>query len=136
MRHPYRTIGLAIVSVVLLTGCSTLHTFKLILTVKNAGDGQPVEGATVVLDDTLTAAEHKQQLDRGSPLGETNAEGKLTHEFKISGYTSRSGPWYLKIQKDGFEPQVLDVSPKQDFNSREPIPLPVVVGLKPLPKQP
>jgi hypothetical protein len=115
MRHPYRTVGLTIAAVVLLTGCSNSYTFNLLLTVTNQDDGQPVEGVTVVLDTAINAEEQKQKLDAGSLLDATSAEGKLTHRFNYAGYFRTSGPWYLKLQKEGFVSQVIDVSPKKIF---------------------
>ena len=137
MRHPYRTVLLVIAAVVLLTGCSTSHTFRLLLEVKNADDGQPVEGVTAVLD-TVLSEDRKHGMDVGSAIGKTDAEGKVTHEFKIAGYTRDSSyPWYLKLQKEGFEPQVIDINPRQDFPEGEKtMPLPVTVRMRPLPKKP
>jgi hypothetical protein len=112
MRHPYRTTVIAIAAVVLLSGCSWHCAFHLLLTVKNADDGSPVPGATAVLDTSLPD-ERKQDLNAGQPIGSTDAEGKLAHDFTISGYTSSDGPWYLKLQKDGFEPVVIDISPRK-----------------------
>src|SRR5262245_44750458 len=138
MRHPYRTAGLAIATVALLTGCSWPCVFDLALTVKNAEDGNPVPGVSAVLDTSLAGAEaRKQNLNAGDQLGSTDAEGKLTHNFRISGYTSRYGPWYLKLQKEGFEPVVVDISPRKDAKKGgEPNPLPVAVDMKPLPRKP
>lgn len=135
MRYPRRTIALAAAAVVLLTGCSTSHAFRLLLTVTNADDGTPVQGATVVLDTSQSEA-RMHDLAHGSQIGPTDAAGKLTHDFSFGGYTKRTGPWYLKVQKEGFEPRVIDISPRTDAKSGEPNPLPVAVELKPLAKKP
>lgn len=135
MRHRYRTIGLAIATIVLLSGCSWSNTFQLLLTVTSADDKQPVGGVAAVLDTLGAVEERKQQLDAGSPIGTTDAAGQLRHNFTISGYTSNSGPWYLKLQKEGFEPLIIDISPKRSVNERE-VPLPVTAEMKPIAKKP
>jgi hypothetical protein len=135
MRHPYRTVPLVVAAVVLLTGCSYSYPIQLLLTVKNADDGKPVEGVTGVLD-TLAVEERKQDLDYGSSFSNrTNADGLLTHEF-TAGNTDHKGPWYLKLQKDGFEPLVIAIRPSPVPKSGEQTPVPVTVEMKPLPKKP
>jgi hypothetical protein len=141
MRHPYRTVSLVVVTLVLLTGCSVSYPFQLLLTVKNADDGTPVEGVTVVLD-TTNADEDRLQFDRGSypsPSSDrqTDAEGRLTFTFQINNEPHRYAYWFLKLRKDGFEPAVVDIRPNPvPKNHRETTPLPVVVEMKPLPKKP
>ena len=61
MRHPYRTTGLVIVAVVLLTGCSTPQTFTLFLTVRNA-DGKYVGGSAVGHATEKDAKEAAEEL--------------------------------------------------------------------------
>ena len=127
---------LLVVAVVLLTGCSWSYKFRLLLTVKNADDGTPVQGVTAVLDDPVLADERKQDLNAGSRLGTTDAGGELTHDFIRNG-SGWSDPWYLKLKKEGFEPQVIDINPRKDgLKSGEPNPLPIAVEMKPLPKKP
>lgn len=136
MRHPYRTAGLCVAAVVLLTGCSTLHTFRLLLTVTNADDGQPVEDVTPVLE-VNALPERKNDFDVGYKVGTTDARGRLEYEFKVSGYTSgQSSPWYLKFRKEGFEPQVIDINPRTQARGDAVNPVPVTVKLKPSPKKP
>ena len=137
MRHPYRTVSLVVVAVVLLTGCSTSHTFRLLLTVKSADTGEPVEGAIPVLHESVDD-ERKNDMEYGWHHFEpTDATGRVTVEFKVSGYTSSStSRWYLKIRKDGFEPQVIDINPRVQVKAGEVTPLPVTVELKPLAKKP
>lgn len=139
MRHPYRTIGLAVAAVVLLTGCSTANHFRLLLTVKDANTGEPVEGVTGVIDDTLSAEERKNEPDFGFPLViGTNADGQLTYEFMVSPYPSDAPHWYLKLKKEGYEPAVIDIkpNPQPKRNGDEKPPLPVTVEMKPLAKKP
>jgi hypothetical protein len=137
MRHPYRTVGLALVAVVLLTGCSTANYFRLLLTVKDADTGKPIEGVTGVLDVQLSE-QHKNELDHGYSLGGgTNADGQLTHEFMVSPYPS-DWPWYLKLKKEGYEPVTIDIkpNPQPERKHDEKTPLPVTVEMKPLTKKP
>lgn len=136
MRHPGRAIALAAIAVVLLTGCSWSCSFRLLLTVENAADGTPLPEATAVLDTGTLAEERKGDPDEGSLLAPTNDAGQLTFDFNSAGYTSTTGPWYLKVRKEGFEPQVIDVSPHVEVKSggKERHPLPVTIRLKPLPK--
>jgi hypothetical protein len=139
MRHPYRTIGLAIVTVVLLTGCSTANYFRLLLTVKDGDTGKPVEGVTGIIDYTTNAEEQKNDLTIGlSSTGSTNADGQLTHDFMVSPYPSNAPHWYLKLKKEGYEPAVIDIKPNPEPERKrdEKHPLPVVVEMKPLAKKP
>jgi hypothetical protein len=134
VRHPYRTTVLVVAAVVFLTGCSWSQTFTLFLTVRNAEDGQPVPGAAVKLD-TLGSEERKDEHDYGvGPGGQTGPDGRFEHDFRISGYTeSGSERWYLKVKKDGFEPQVINIRPaNQPRKPDEKIPLRVEVRLRPV----
>lgn len=136
MRHPYRTIALTIVAVVFTTGCSVSYPFQLLLTVKNADDGTPLEGVTGTLD-TMGVEEQKTRLDYGFGLQtHTGTDGRLTYDFNISGSPDRFPHWYLKLHKDGFEPVVIDIQPNpvpDDRKNRQPIP--VTVEMKPTVKK-
>src|SRR5262245_18089979 len=94
MRHPYRTVPLVLLTAALLTSCMVDTPFQLLLTVRNADDGQPVPGVKVTLGRRESPVD-RERMDVGSPVGLTNADGRLTHDFKIGGYT---GPklYYLK----------------------------------------
>jgi hypothetical protein len=139
MRHPYRTVSLVVVTLVLLTGCSTSHTFQLLLTVKNAETGESVPGAKVVLDAGTLSGDRKGDMEAGHhALGSTNEDGQFSYDVFISPYPSDVPHWFLKLQKDGFEPLVIDIKPASQPRKRdgEKVPLPVVVEMKPLPKKP
>src|SRR5690349_4847632 len=102
MRHPHQTLGLAAVAVVLLTGCSTANYFRLLLTVKDADTGKPVEGVIGVLDTGPSSEERKNEPDFGYLIPpSTNVDGQLTNEFMISPYPS-DRPWYLKLRREGY----------------------------------
>jgi hypothetical protein len=136
MRHLARTIPLAVVAIVCLTGCSVSYPFQLLLTVKNAEDGKPIEGATGVLD-ALAVDEHESQLDYGRHrLPATDTQGRLTYDFSLTGSSGRFLHWHLKLQKEGFEPVVVSIWPNEPNSPRELTSVPVVVELKLLPKKP
>ena len=137
MRHPYRTVPIVVATVVLLTGCSVSYPFQLLLTVKNAEDGQPIEGVTGYFGQS-NEDEPNAQFEYGFPLRqETNAEGRLTYDFQVSGSPDHYAHWYLKLRKDGFTPLVIDVRPGVVPKNNDPkTPIPVVVKMEPLPKKP
>jgi hypothetical protein len=118
------------------------HTFQLELTVSNSDDGKPLEGVRVVLDASQTAEDNKEDMSAGyhawvptyKPL--TDTEGRFTSKVYISPYPSRPGKWYLKLQKEGFEPLIVDIRPAVEPNDNEETPLPVKVVMKPLQKKP
>ena len=84
MRHPIRTIALAAVATILLTGCSISYPFQLLLTVENEDGGQPLEDVTIVLD-TTDADDNMTQTDYGVHFrGTTDSSGGLTHDFHIT----------------------------------------------------
>ena len=136
MRHPIRTIALAAVATILLTGCSISYPFQLLLTVENEDGGQPLEDVTIVLD-TTDADDNMTQTDYGVHFrGTTDSSGGLTHDFHITQAPDFYKHWYLKLQKDGFEPVVVDIRPDPVPNSRDRTPIPVAVKMKPLPPAP
>jgi hypothetical protein len=139
MRHPYRTTALVITAVVLLTGCQTGHYFLLVVTVLDAGTGQPVPGAKVRLDASGSAEGQRADLDAGyHAFGETGDDGRFGQEVRISPYPSSEPHWWLKVRKDGYEPAVIDVkpNPQPPGTAGEKSQLPVTVELKPLAKAP
>jgi hypothetical protein len=135
VQRPYKTTAVVAAAVVLLTGCSWSQTFTLFLTVRNADDGRAVEGAGVTLD-YFGDEERKHDLDHGLATGETGPDGRYERDFGISGYTaSDTRPWYLKVRKDGFEPEVINIHPaNQPRKPDEKIPLRVEVKLRPVKK--
>ena len=83
MRSPIRTIAVAVAAIILLTGCSVSYPFQLLLNVKDAESGQPLEGVTGVFH-TTDHEEKKADFDSGPPLGtKTSAGGGLMHDFQI-----------------------------------------------------
>ena len=137
MRHPYRTIGLAVGTVVLLSGCTTMGHFRLLLTVKDAETGEPLEFATGDLD-TRGNEERKHEMTQSGQLPWTNENGQSTYDFQVSPYPHDRPHWYLKLRKEGFESVVIDIkpNPQPEQKRNEPMLLHVTVEMKPLPKQP
>jgi hypothetical protein len=136
MRHPVRTIALAAIATVLLTGCTKVYPFQLLLTVESEADGRALEGVTAVLKTTSGDA-NRLGMDYGSQLGDlTDSSGRFTHDFQIVGSPDNDKHWYLKLQKDGFEPVVVDIRPDPVPNSHDKTPIPVTVKMKALPPAP
>jgi hypothetical protein len=127
-------ITFAALVVSLSSGCSRSYTFQLLLTVTNAETGEPIEGATVHLN-TSPLGGFFGLLRFGEEFPGTGANGQLEREFSVS---SGALPcWYLTIEKDGYEPTMINIKPDPfPYQSkRETVPLPVAVQLKPVAKK-
>ena len=136
MRHPIRTIALAAIATILLTGCSVSYPFQLLLKVETEDDGQPLEGVTVVLDTTSEYAD-KWRMDHGFHHGvPTDASGRVVLDFQITQAPDIYKHWFLKLQKDGYESTVIDIRPNPVPNSRDRTPIPITVKMKPRPPFP
>ena len=133
MRHPYRTVSLAIIAV-LLSSCSFQYYFHLFITVTNEETGQPVEGVAGRID-TYVVNDSEKDLDFGDDIGVTGANGQIDREFIISG-GSRTRPWLLKLKKEGYEPLVIDIKLESmaEPGAKHKQPLPVEVKMKALKK--
>ena len=132
MRNPFRTITLAAAAILLLTGCSYSYPFQLLLTVKDAETGKPLEGVTGVLD-TTDREEAKYQMESGFSLRrETGAGGGLMHDFQITNKPDQYRHWFLKLRKEGYEPTVVDIRPDPVPETKERISIPIAVKMKPL----
>jgi hypothetical protein len=141
IRHPYRTFLLTITCILLLTGCSTIQHFDLVVTVLNKGDGSPVSGAKVKID---TSGNEKNKEDytygRWSFNDKTDEDGKVAYEgegfddFWVSPYPSDLPHWYLKVSKEGFESLLIDIKPSPQpprTASDKRLPLHVTVEMRP-----
>ena len=138
MRHLYRTLFLVFTAVVLLTGCSTSHTFQLLLLVRNKADGTPLSGVNLNLSTNWGNEEHKLDTIYGewNPSPTTDAAGRFTRNFMVSPYPSDHPHWYLKLTKEGFEPMAVDIKPSPQPRKHDGItPLNVEVEMQPM-KQP
>jgi hypothetical protein len=133
MTHPLRTTLLVITAVVFLTGCSWTQVFRLTLTVLDKRDGTPISGAKVAVDAYTSNEEGKNDFGPETGL-QTDEAGRVDFDFSIPGYTptaSGGGRWYLKVQKDGYEPMVTDIKPNPPPERREgKIPVTVKVEMR------
>jgi hypothetical protein len=103
--------------------------------VQNADSGDPIENVMGTLD-TYGVEERKAELNFGSPLAHsTDVNGRLRYDFSISHRVDATPHWYLKLQKEGFEPLIVDVRPKPSEPSKDVTPLPVTVQMKPITKK-
>lgn len=116
-----------------VTGCSGYYHFNLFCEVRNAADYAPLEGVHAVLDEY-------GQLDRMDdlePLGEVSGpDGVLYHRIKVASVPTEDGRrWLLKLTKDGFHPEVVDITPSQQpkgWGEANAVALPVQVKLRPV----
>jgi hypothetical protein len=117
-----------------LTGCSYRYNFDLTVIVRNAADGQPMSGARVTPEPDFF---HTPRTDK--PRGEaTDADGRIAYPFSVSigefDEGRRDAPWKMKVEREGFAPEVVDVKPKnkpEKYGSTTP--LVVQVYLRPQP---
>ncbi len=127
------TLGLVLAAVVPLAGCGKKEgqDFQLSLVVHNLADGQPLPGVTVLLD-TAGSEESRAHPDQGVAVGTTDAEGRLTHQFRVSPYPSDSPHWWLKLSKEGYTPVVRDIRPKEPPGKQDAaFPIALTVGMEP-----
>jgi hypothetical protein len=90
-------------------GCTKGYDFELSCIVKSAADGKPLAGVKAILD---TFGE--DDLSSGSPMDQpTDREGRLTGRFFVTRieFDPLQPRWHLKLQKEGFFPEVIDIKP-------------------------
>jgi hypothetical protein len=86
------------------------YHYDLSCVVKSAADGKPLPGVQAVLD----YSGREDDLTFGNPVSQpTNADGRITHRFFVTSDAFHAGRprWYLKLTKDGFVPEVIDIKP-------------------------
>jgi hypothetical protein len=133
MRTMQRKLLLLAVALPLVStfGCTKGYNYDLSCVVKSAADGKPLRGVTVVLD-TLG---NKDDLSYGDPLSEpTDAEGRVTRTFFVDlcAFDPGRPRWYLKLEKEGFVPEVVDITPTtRPEKLGSTTPLSVVVQMRP-----
>jgi hypothetical protein len=112
-------------------GCTMGYDFELSCVVKSAADGKPLSGVTGVFDRFGKI----DDLNSGAALSQpSDAEGRLAHKFfgDMIDFNPGERPWYLKLEKEGFFPEVVDVKPtKKPESARSTVPLIVVVYMRP-----
>jgi hypothetical protein len=119
----------------LLAACSCGHEIRLQVTVTNAEDGKPLSGVKGTFDDSSEAEEKKSDFDWCYPMSERwDMPGTLCCRIQYV-KTMRDRPWYVKLQKDGFEPLIVDI---RSYLTQQPltdIDLPITIEMKPVPKK-
>jgi hypothetical protein len=137
MRTMQRGLLLLPVVLALLSalGCTKGYHYELSCVVKNVADGKPLPGVKAILD---TFGE-QSDLSYGQPVDQpTDAEGRLTDNFFVTIIAFDPGRprWYLKLQKEGFFPEVVDIKPAlRPEKTGSTTPLIVVVYLRPKEQQ-
>jgi hypothetical protein len=103
-RHSFIAMA-GLLLVVGVSGCQYSYPFELQGVVKNAADGQPLAGVTIVLKN---AREHG---DTPFPVT-TQADGAFSANFRVAGsqFVAADPPvWSLALSKDGFHDEVIDI---------------------------
>jgi hypothetical protein len=125
-------LGLAVALGLLSSlGCTKGYHYELSCTVKSAADGKPLPGVKAILDTWGKESD----LSYGEPVDQpTDAEGRLADKFfvNITAFDPGRPRWYLKLQKEGFVPEVVDVKPaSRPEKTGSTTPLIVVVYMRP-----
>ena len=117
MKYPIRTVGLVTITFILLAGCQFSYPYTLILSVKDANNNQPVPGVSVKLD-TSGSEEQKFNMDYTThrDIPDSEADGQVLYDFKEGG--SQLTGWYLKLKKEGYEIEVIDIKPSTEPKNR------------------
>ena len=105
-------------------GCGRTYQFELDVTVTNSADGSPVEGATI----HRNMWGEKTDPKTAETTLHTDAAGRATEEFSTSNTAFNSGKptWYLRVFKDGFEPEIVEIKPaKPPTETRTRLEVPV-----------
>jgi hypothetical protein len=103
-------LALSAVMLLSLSGCTKGYHYTLTCVVRNAADGKFLEGVNAVVD----TKGKKDELSYGYPVLElSDAEGRFQYKLYITMRSPDfSAPhWYLKLQKDGFRSEVVDIKP-------------------------
>jgi hypothetical protein len=106
----FLSLACAATFLVFASGCTKVYYFQLSCVVTSAVDGKPLAGVTAVVD----IFGKKEDLSYGDPIKDPfDAKGGLTHTFFVSvGSSALDKPhWYLKLQKEGFHPEVVEIKP-------------------------
>jgi hypothetical protein len=112
-----------------LAGCNRTFTFDLEVTVTNEADGTPVAGATV----RRNMWGEKTDPKTPETVLVTDTSGRAAESCcgSSTAFSTGNPTWYLRVSKEGFEPQVVEFKPAKvprESHSRLEAPVP----LKPL----
>lgn len=132
----HRRLTLCTVAAILVSvsGCSMGYNFELTCIVTNVVDGKPLPGVKAIVD----TFGKKDDLTYGFPASSpTDEEGQLKHTFYVSvGSPNIQEPHrYLKLEKEGFHPEVIDIKPAS-MPVKAGTTTPIVVEVSMRPKEP
>jgi hypothetical protein len=114
MRQPLRGISLFAVAVLSFSicGCSKVYNFEVTGTVRSAVDGKPLPGVRIAVN---TYGE-KDRPDLDEAATQTDEAGAFaTQKFYVSIIEFGEGrpTWYLKVEKEGYLPEFVEIKPKR-----------------------
>jgi hypothetical protein len=100
---------LAAVALVALCGCSKGYYYELTCAVYNVSDGKPLAGVQAVVD-TDGHGDNPSYGHQVFPA--SGSDGRLKHKFYVPmGSPQFKEPWYLKLTRDGFVPELVEIKP-------------------------
>src|SRR5262249_45888792 len=92
--------------------CSEGYFFVVVGTVRSAVNGQPIPGARVAVN---TYGE-KDRPDLDQAATQTDEAGAFaTEQFyvSVSAFGAGRPTWYLKVEKEGFLPEFVEIKPRR-----------------------
>ena len=121
-------------TLLLMNGCSRRYCCELHCVVLDAKTRKPIEGAKLFID--LFGQKDPAQINW--PVERKTAkDGGCVLRFGVGTYDFNHGMprWYLKIEKDGYVTEVVDVSPRGkpiSYSEKSPLVVFAVVNLQPV----
>jgi hypothetical protein len=114
MHQPLRGISLLAVAVLafFVCGCSTGYYFEVMGTVRSAMDGKPIRGVRIAVN--TFGEEDRPDLDQAeTQTDETGAFAIEKFYVSIIAFNEGKPTWYLKVQKEGYLPEFVEIKPKR-----------------------
>jgi hypothetical protein len=114
MGKPLR--GIYLLAVALLSfpasGCSKGYHFEVMGTVRSAVDGKPLSGVRIAVN--TYGEKGRPDLDE-VPTQTDDAGAFATEKFYVSitAFDPGRPPWYLKVEKEGYLPEFVEIRPKR-----------------------
>lgn len=135
-----RVLSICGVGLLMLTasGCSFIYEFNVEVSVLDASNGRPLDEVVVVLD-TIGDADTRERSDFGEAIGQTNTAGRVEKLIRVSDAFRPTGErrWYLKVSRDGYRSEVVDMSPAEwPKSTKQVMPIVVTVRLNPTLRKP
>jgi hypothetical protein len=113
-------IGLGLLALVWVPGCTEVYAVEIRGTVRSAADGHPLAAALVFPPEAIGSAEPVFTGDDGAfTFGKRDVQGNR---------------WSLTVKADGFVPEVVDIDPLKGFTlgkGKAPTLIVVVVSMRP-----